>query len=380
MRTRVAKKRDYYDVLGVAREAPPDEVKRAYRQAAMKYHPDRNREDPEAEAKFKEAAEAYEVLGDADKRERYNRYGHAGLTGTAGHDFSHMRVDDIFSMFGDLLGMGGFGRGAERGRDLQFEVELELADIAKETERVIEFTRMDNCDACGGNGAEPGTKIKSCNTCGGYGQVERTGGMGFFQTRIVTDCPDCRGVGKIATKPCAACRGAGRAPKRRVVTVKIPVGIHDGQGVRLRGEGEPAEGGGQRGDLHVYVRVKEHAFFQRHNNDLVFDLPISFTQAALGTKMEVPTLQGKVEITIPAGTQFGDLLRLPGQGLPDLRSGRRGEQIIRVMVEIPRKLSPRQKELLREFAATEDTHVLPESTGFLDRLKAYFSGLGSDGE
>src|SRR5438132_569015 len=246
MSTRVARKRDYYEVLGVAREASPDDIKRAYRQAAMKYHPDRNRDDPETEVKFKEAAEAYEVLGDSDKRQRYDRYGHAGLSGTAGHDFSHMGVDDIFSMFSDLF--GGLGGRRDRGRDLQVQIELELAQVVKDTERVIEFSRLDHCDQCGGSGAEPGTKIKTCATCGGYGQVERVTGLGFLQTRIVTDCPDCRGSGKIASKPCSVCRGRGRAAKRRVVTLKIPKGIHDGQGVRVRGEGEPGEDGGGRGD------------------------------------------------------------------------------------------------------------------------------------
>ena len=375
MRTQVAQKRDYYDVLGVSRSATPEEIKRAYRQAAMRYHPDRNTDDPDAETKFKEAAEAYEVLNDADKRQRYDRYGHAGLAGTTAHDFSHMRVDDIFSMFG-LGDLFGFGGRQGRGRDLQIEVEVELADTARDTERAIEFERLDLCDHCTGSGAEPGTKVKTCSTCGGYGQVERVGGVSFFQTRIVTDCPDCHGAGKLATKACTRCRGSGRAKKRRVVTVKIPRGIQDGQGVRLRGEGEPSDEGGQRGDLHVYVRVREHPFLSRQGNDLVFDLPISFTQAALGCRLEVPTLTGKVDFTIPRGTQPGELLRIPGGGLPDLRSGRRGDQVVRVLVEIPKRLTERQEGLLREFAETEDHNVLPQSKSFLDRLKQYFSSLG----
>lgn len=371
-------KADYYEVLGVAREASPDEIKRAYRQAAMKWHPDRNKENPDAETRFKEAAEAYEVLSDAEKRQRYDRFGHAGLQGVGMHDFSHMRTDDIFSMFGDMLGemFGGGGSRRERGRDLQVEIELELADVARDVERTIEFTRSDFCDVCGGNGAEPGTKVRGCTTCGGYGQVERVSGGGFFQTRVVTDCPQCRGAGKIPQSPCKSCKGRGRARKHRVVNVKIPAGVHDGQAVRMRGEGEPGDTGTARGDLHCTVRIREHPFFVRHNNDLVFDLPLSFTQAALGAKIEVPTLSGKAEVAIPAGTQHGELLRMSQMGLPDLRSRRTGDQIIRVFVEIPKRLNTKQQELLRQFAATEDKQVMPQSKGLMDKLKEYFAGLG----
>jgi molecular chaperone DnaJ len=374
----VSTKPDYYEVLGVSREATPEEIKRAYRQAAMKHHPDRNRGDGAAEQRFKEAAEAYEVLSDEDKRQRYDRFGHAGLAGAAGHDFAHMRVDDIFSIFGDLFGdmFGGTERARARGRDLQLEIEMELADAARDVERPIEFERLDLCAHCGGNGAEPGTKIRTCGTCGGYGQVERTGGIGFFQTRMVTACPACRGRGKTPETPCRPCRGSGRAPRRRAVTVKIPAGVQEGQGVRLRGEGEPGQDGETRGDLLVYVRIREHPFFERRRNDLICELPIGFTQAALGATIEVPTLTGKADVTIPAGTQHGDLLRMAGMGLPDLRSGRRGDQIIHVLVEIPKRLNHDQKELLRRFAETEDKKVLPQSKGFLDRLKEYINGLG----
>ncbi len=370
----VATKRDYYDVLGVERSASPDDVKRAYRQAALKYHPDRNPEDPDAELRFKEAAEAYEVLSDPEKRDRYDRFGHEGLAGTTTHDFSHMRVDDIFSIFGDLFGdlFGGAPR-RDAGVDLQLEIEMDLADVLADTERPIEYERTDFCDTCGGNGAEPGAKLKTCQTCGGYGQVERTGGVGFFSTRVVTACPACRGQGKLPTRPCRACRGKGRTVKRRVVTVKIPAGIQDGQGIRLRGEGEPSPHGSVRGDLQCYVRIRPHPFLGRHGNDVIFDLPISFTQAALGAKIEVPTLRGKVEVTIPPGTQHGTRLRVAGQGLPDLRGRRVGDQIVRILVEIPQSLNERQRGLLREFAQTEDRTVLPESKGFIDRLKEYLS-------
>ncbi|QDV89337.1 Chaperone protein DnaJ [Phycisphaerae bacterium RAS2] len=375
----VATKQDYYDVLGVCREASPDEIKRAYRQAAMKYHPDRASDVPNAEEMFKAAAEAYEVLSDAEKRSRYDRYGHAGLSGTAGHDFSHMRADDIFSVFGDIFGDifgdAGGGRRASRGVDLQTEIVLTLADVANDVERQIEFSRNDFCERCAGKGAEPGTVVKSCSTCGGYGQVERTTSMGFFSSRVVTACPDCRGKGSTFTKACKDCRGSGRTAKRRIVTVKIPAGVHDGQVVRLRGEGEPGDQGGSRGDLHCYVRVEAHPFLERHNNDLLFRLPLSFTQMTLGTTIEIPTLTGKSKVTIPAGTQHGEVIRLPKMGLPDLRSGRKGDQLVAVLVEIPRRLNDKQQALLREFAETEDKRVLPESRGFFDKLKEFLSTL-----
>ncbi|MCZ6682190.1 MAG: molecular chaperone DnaJ [Planctomycetota bacterium] len=374
----VAQKRDYYDVLGVGKGAAPDEIKRAYRKAAMKYHPDRS-EVADAESKFKEAAEAYEILSDPQKRGKYDRFGHAGLSGTAGHDFSRMRPDDIFSMFGDLFGsaFGGGGR-VSRGRDLQTEVVLSLKDVGKDTEHSIEFEREDFCDRCAGKGAEPGSDVRSCDTCGGYGQVERTSGMGFFNTRVVTVCPECRGNGSTFSKACKSCHGRGRSPKRRVVTVKIPAGVHDGQGVRLRGEGEPGENGSERGDLHCYVRIKAHPYLERHSNDLVCDIPISFTQAALGANVEVPTLGGKAEVTIPAGIQHGELLRLSKQGLPDLRTGRVGDQVVRVLIEIPRRLNERQRDILRDFAETEDKRVLPESKGFYEKLKDFLAGIGED--
>lgn len=378
----VAQKVDYYEVLGVSREATPEEIKRAYRKAAMQYHPDRNREDPSAERKFKDAAEAYEVLSDAEKRGRYDRFGHAGLSGTATHDFSGMRPDDIFSIFGDIFGdifempMGG-GRRASRGVDLQTEIELSLAEVARDVERQIEFTRNDFCEHCAGKGGEPGSKVETCRTCGGYGQVERTAGMGFFSTRMVTHCPDCRGQGNRITKACRDCKGAGLVPKKRIVTVKVPAGVHEGQVIRLRGEGEPGELGGRRGDLHCYIRVGPHPFLQRHGNELLCEVPVSFTQAALGAKIEVPTLDGRAEVSLAPGTQNGELIRLVKKGLPDIRGGRVGDQVVRVLIEIPRRLNARQEELLREFAKTEDRHVLPESRGFLERVKEFWASLGA---
>lgn len=365
-------KRDYYEVLGVSREATPDEIKKAYRRAAHKFHPDRNA-DGDAEHKFKEASEAFEVLSDAQKRERYDRFGHAGLSGAGVHDFSHMGVDDIFSMFSDFFG----GRGARtaRGTDLQTTVEITLNEVVTGTERTIEFDRLDYCDACDGSGAAPGTQRQTCRTCGGYGQVEQASGFGGMFGRVITHCPTCRGRGSLAQSPCTQCRGSGQAPKRRSVTLKIPHGIHDGQAVRVRGEGEAGQDGTPRGDLHCYVRIKPHPFFERHKNDLVCRMPVSFTQAALGARVQVPTIDGKADLTIEPGTQYGRMYRLRGLGLPDIRTGRRGDEIVQVIVEIPRKLNKEQQRLLRDYAETEDRSVLPESRGFFDKLKEYVSGL-----
>ncbi|MEK7731219.1 MAG: molecular chaperone DnaJ [Planctomycetota bacterium] len=378
--TVAAAKRDYYEVLGVPRDALPEQIKKAYRRHAHKYHPDRNADDPGAEGKFKEAAEAYEVLSEPTKRQRYDQFGHAGLSGVGVHDFSHMGVDDIFSMFNDIFGggLGGGRRGRRGGADLQTEVTLTLAEVAKGAERAIDFTREYFCETCGGTGAAPGSQRRTCGTCGGYGQVEQTGGLSGLFGRVITTCPTCRGRGSSVVSPCTSCRGSGRTMKDRVVNVQIPAGIHDGQAVRVRGEGEPGEDGGQRGDLHCYVRISPHPFFERHNNDLICRMPISFTQASLGAKVEVPTLTGKGELKIPPGTQHGQLFRLNGIGLPDLRSGRRGDELVQVMVEIPKRLDKAQEALLREFAKTEDRSVLPESRGFFDKLMEYLGG-GANG-
>lgn len=370
-------KRDYYEVLGVAREASPDEIKRAFRQAALKHHPDRNQNDPDAEAKFKEASEAYEVLADAEKRQRYDRFGHAGLSGAGMHDFSHMGVQDIFSMFDDIFGGGMFGGARRRGGggvDLQTQVEITLAEVAAGTTRTIDYERNDVCNVCGGSGAAPGSSRRTCPTCGGYGQVEQRGGLGAIFGRVITACPSCKGSGSLIVTPCESCRGSGRMRKSCHVEVKIPPGIQDGQGVRIPNEGEPGPEGTARGNLFVYVRVAPHPFLERDGADLICRMPVSFTQAALGAKVEVPTLTGRIEVSIPRGTQHGQVLRVSGQGLPSVRSQRPGNLLVQVLVEIPKKLSKKQEELLRDFAETEDKSVLPESRSFLERLKDYISG------
>lgn len=374
--------RDYYEILSVERTASADEIKRAYRRMALKYHPDHNKE-PDAEARFKEAAEAYNVLSDENKRRIYDQYGHAGLRGqgAATQDFSHMDVGDIFSMFEEIFGGGmggrrGHRRGSARGYDLETEVTLTLSDVLTGCERDVEFTRLDVCDACSGTGAKPGTKPVTCQTCGGQGKVAQSGLGGMF--RMVTTCPTCRGRGTIITEFCDVCRAKGRVPKRRTLAVRIPPGIHDGQAVRVQGEGEPPppelspDGRGMRGDLHVVVRIEPHRMFQRDGDDVVLELPIGFSQAALGAELEVPTLEGKHSITIPRGTQHGAFFRIPGQGLPNLRSGRRGDLKVITRIEIPKKLTARQEQLLREFADTEDAKVLPESHGFWSKVKDVF--------
>jgi molecular chaperone DnaJ len=374
-------KRDYYEVLGVAKTASGDEIKRAYRRMAMKYHPDRADGDKvEAEVKFKECAEAYEVLSDEQKRRRYDQYGHEGVS--AQHDFSHMDVGDIFSMFDDIFGGGFSGRRgggarssrqpAARGFDLETQVELTLSEVATGVEKTIEFEKQDLCETCRGTGSKPGVDPVVCVQCGGQGRVAQQGFGGMF--RMVTTCPNCRGRGTVIREHCPSCGGSGRQMKKRVVTVKIPAGVHEGQAVRITGEGEPGENGAPPGDLHCYIAVKQHPFFSRHNNDLVCQVPITFTQAALGAKIDVPTLQGPQQVDIPSGTQHGEVFKLKGRGLPDIRTYRNGDELVQVLIEVPKKLNDKQKQLLRDFAALEDQTHLPQRKGFLKKFTEMFTG------
>ena len=370
-------KRDYYDVLGVSREAGADQVKRAYRKGALKYHPDNYKGDKaEAEAKFKELAEAYEVLSDGVKRQQYDRFGHAGLRGAGLHDFSSMGFGDIFSMFEDIFSGMGFSRQSPRsnhGLDLETQIELTLQQVATGVDETLEFERMDLCDTCGGTGARAGTRPAKCGTCGGYGQVHQQVQSFFGMSVRVTVCPDCRGAGAVVTDPCGDCKGSGRRRKKRILTVHIPPGVRDGQVVRIRGEGEPGGAGAARGDLHCYVRVRPHPLLDRRGDDLVCRVPITFTQAALGAKIRVPTLAGADEIDVPAGTQHGDVLTLKRRGLPSGRSGRPGDQHVQLLIEVPRKVTRNQRELLQAYAETEEASVLPQRKGFLEKLKEYFS-------
>ncbi len=400
--------RDYYEVLGVEKKADAEEIKRAYRRLAMKHHPDRNPGDAAAEAKFKEAAAAYEVLSDEQKRKVYDVHGHDGLRSSGGpapHDFSRMNVDDIFSMFNDILGGGGGGfggmggagrRGQARGYDLEHEAVISLEDAFRGVERSVDFTRLDVCEKCTGSGAKAGSKPITCATCGGQGRVQQSGLGGMF--RMVVACPACGGRGQVIKDFCPDCRGKGRTPRRRSLSVRIPPGIADGQVVRVRGEGEPPppeesrDGSGVRGDLHVVVRVRKHDYFEREGEHLVLHMPVSFVKATLGADVDVPTIegsaqpaggesrpmggstngspaQGRERLTIPRGTQHGAMFRVPGKGMPDLRTGRRGDMVVIVNLEIPKKLSAAQEKLLREYAASENENVLPETQGFWKKIK-----------
>jgi molecular chaperone DnaJ len=353
---------DYYEILGIARDASGDEVKRAYRRLAIKWHPDQNPGNPDAEARFKECAEAYEVLSDPEKRTIYDRHGHAGLRGRAGHDFNSMHVEDIFSMFNDIFGgqQGGGGRrqrGPARGYDLETEVEITLEEVLKGCDREIPFKRLEVCGVCKGSGAKPGTKPTECSTCGGQGQVAQQGLGGLF--RMVTTCPTCQGRRTIVKDKCSECSGAGRTSVQRKLSVKIPRGISDGQVVRVAGEGEPPppqaspDGTGIRGDLHIVVRVAEDERFERQGPDLITTLEVSFADAALGGSVVVPTLEGESETELDAGTQHGELFRLDGKGVPDLRTGERGDLVVVVHVLVPRKLSAKQRELITALREAE---------------------------
>ncbi|PID73266.1 MAG: molecular chaperone DnaJ [Desulfobacterales bacterium] len=362
-------KRDYYDILGVARDANENTIKAAYRKLAMKNHPDRNPGDTQAEERFKEAAEAYEVLRDPEKRRRYDQFGHQGLEGTG---FSGFRgFDDIFSNFGDifedLFGMGGGGRRSSsqvrRGADLRYDLELDFMDAAFGVETRIQVGKADTCPACGGSRCKKGTRPESCRPCGGTGQITRS--QGFFTVR--TTCPHCRGAGQSIPHPCPDCSGQGRIRVNKTVSVRIPGGVDNGSRVRLSGEGEAGASGGPPGDLYVFIHVKPHEFFQRDNTDVVCEVPISFIQAALGDEVDVPTLKGEKSLEVPRGTQPGDIFRFTGEGIPSLRNGRRGDQIIRVDVRTPTGLNRRQEALLREFAELEESK-------FSNKLKNMFKG------
>lgn len=372
----MADKRDYYEVLGIERSAGGDEIKRAYRRLALKYHPDNYKgEKADGERMFKELAEAYEVLSEPAKRQRYDQFGHQGLRGSGVHDFSSMGFGDIFSMFEDIfggMGAGGQRQRSQRGLDLETQVEITLEQVASGVEQTLEFERVDLCETCGGGGSRPGTTAKKCETCSGYGQVQQQMQSIFGVSVRVVRCPQCHGSGKFVTDPCVECQGSGRRPKRRVLTVQLPPGIQDGQVVRVRGEGEPNESGTSRGDLHVYVAVRPHPLLVRRQDEIICQVPVSFTQATLGGQIEVPTLAGPEEIRIPPGTQNGDVITMKRRGLPSHRGGRVGDQHVQVFIEVPKKLTAKQRELLEALAVTEEANVTPGRKGFFDKLKTYF--------
>ncbi len=367
-------KRDYYEVLGLAKGASIDELKKAYRKLAMKYHPDRNPGDKEAELKFKEAAEAYEVLGDEQKRPRYDQLGHAGVDGMghAGSGFNSM--EDIFAAFGDVFGGGSIfdqffgGNRAEarnQGASLKLGVEITFREAVAGCTKTIDLKRNEVCETCNGSGGKPGSKTSTCRLCGGAGIVRQ--GQGLFV--LQTTCPQCHGNGKNISELCPNCRGGGANPKKVTIKVRIPAGIEDGSRLRVAGEGEPGRDGGSRGDLYVYVTVKADRFFERHEQDVVCKIPVTFAQAAIGTEIEVPTLDGAAKLKIPPGTQPNDLLRMRGLGIPS-GNGHRGDQIVVVQLTVPKKLNERQRELLRELGEIDDK--AGEHKGFFEKMKNLF--------
>jgi molecular chaperone DnaJ len=341
--------KDYYKILGVSRDASEEEIKKNYRRTAMQYHPDRNPGDNEAEEKFKSASEAYEVLRDPEKRRVYDRYGIEGLKGAG---FTGFRgFEDIFSAFGDIFedffGFGTTGRRRTRahpGADLRYDLKISFSDAAFGKESDIEIPKNVTCEVCNGTGARPGTFPVNCPNCKGTGQVIRS--QGFFT--ISTTCGQCHGAGKIVQNPCKECRGSGRVIRNRKIHIKLPPGVDTGSKLRVRGEGEEGERGGPPGDLFVFLYVEPHEFFSRDGDELICQIPISFTQAALGSEMEVPTLNGKRNLTIPRGIESGDVLRIKGEGFPKLRGHGRGDEVIQVIVRTPKNLTKRQEELLRE--------------------------------
>ncbi len=361
-------KRDYYEILGVERHAGQDEIKAAYRKLALKYHPDRNPGDKMAEESFKEAAEAYEVLRDPRKRDLYDQFGHRGLEGSGFSGFSGF--EDIFSSFGDIFedffGFGGRRASrsrSNRGADLRFDLELDFMEAARGIETQIEVEKQQGCSACSGTGCVPGTQPETCRHCGGSGQVSRS--QGFFTVR--TACPGCHGNGQTIPDPCTLCRGTGQERVRKKVSVKIPAGVDNGSRLRLTGEGESGAYGGPPGDLYVFIHTRPHDFFHREDTNVLCQIPISFVQAALGTTITVPTLDGKKSLEITKGTQPGDIFRLHGEGIPSLRNGRRGDQIVQVLVKTPTHLNKKQESLLREFAKLE-------SNKFSNKLKNILKG------
>ncbi|HMC90342.1 MAG TPA: molecular chaperone DnaJ [Gemmataceae bacterium] len=365
-------KRDYYEVLGVSRDANDEEVKRAYRKLAMQYHPDRNVGDADADLKFKEAAEAYDVLRDPEKRQRYDRYGHAGLDGMNMPNFNDAR-----SMFGDLFGdiLGGlFGQDARhgpgRGRDHRVEVELDLAEAARGVVKTVSIRREELCSECSGSGARRGTRPAPCRRCNGQGIVIQS--QGFF--RIQQTCRACGGSGQIITDPCATCSGNGRVLANRSLEISVPPGVDNGTAIRRSGEGEAGDPGGGRGDLYCVVHVRPHPFFQRDGDHLICQVPITISQAALGGDIQVPTLDGALSQSLKRGIQSGEVLRIPGRGMPSLRGGRKGDLLVQLVVETPRQLTRRQEELFRELAELEQKHVSPERKSFLDKLRTFFTG------
>lgn len=370
-------KRDYYEVLGVSKGDDDKEIKKAYRRVAMKYHPDRNPDDPDADAKFKEATEAYEVLMSDEKRAAYDQYGHAGVDpNMGGGGFGGGNFSDIFGdVFGDIFGGGGGRRGGpQRGADLRYTLDISLEDAVRGTTVEIRVPSLSACEPCDGTGAKKGSSPVNCSTCGGVGQVRMQ--QGFFQ--VQQTCPACRGRGKTISDPCGECHGQGRVEKVKTLSVKVPPGVDTGDRIRLSGEGEAGPEGGPAGDLFVQMSVKQHPIFERDGKNLYCEVPITFVDAALGGELEVPTLDGRVKLKIPAETQTGKLFRLRGKGVKPVRGGSVGDLLCRAVVETPVKLDKSQKELLeklRESLGEGGTAQSPRQTSWFEGVKNFFDDM-----
>lgn len=383
-------KRDYYDILEVTRNASTEEIKKAYRKMALKFHPDKNPNDPESESKFKEAAEAYEVLSNAEKRQRYDRYGHDGLRNGAGGGV-HMSMDDIFSQFGDIFGDAfggafgdafGFGtrggrshRRVNRGSNLRVKVKLTLEEIARGVEKKIRVSKYISCDACNGTGAEKGSSFNTCSTCNGRGQVTRVTSTFLGQMQTTSTCPSCGGEGTVISSKCNKCAGNGIIKGEEVISIKIPAGVSDGMQLSLNGKGNAGPRGGIPGDLIVLIEEQEHQDFERDGHNLIYELFVSLPDAALGNQVEIPTLDGKARIKVDAGTQSGKVLRLKGKGLPDINGYGRGDLLVNINAWTPRNLSKEEQEIMEQLRHSENFIPNPskKDKGFFDRMRNIFS-------
>ncbi|WP_278320247.1 molecular chaperone DnaJ [Inediibacterium massiliense] len=373
-------KRDYYEVLGVDKGADQDSIKRAYRKMAMKYHPDRNPGDKEAEEKFKEANEAYEVLGDQNKRAKYDQFGHAGVDPNAQGGFGGFGgfgaggfgdiFEDIFDMFGG--GFSGRRSGPQKGADLKYELGITFKEAAFGAKKEITIQRHENCSNCNGTGAKKGTNKKTCSKCNGSGEIRYATRTPLGQFVNVKPCDACNGEGSIIENPCPKCHGTGKELKNKKIQINIPAGVDTGSVIPLRGEGEPGEKGGPQGDLYIVLRVKPHEIFKRDGNDVICEIPITFVQAALGDELQVPTLDGQVKYKIPEGTQSGTIFRMKGKGIPNVRGYGRGDLYIKIIVEVPKKLNDKQKELLKKFADVMGEDVHEQRKTFFDKVKEVF--------